>query len=268
VFAERADGCFALTPLAACLRTGVPDSQRAKIMASVEQGYQAWGNLLHTVKTGGPAFEHVFGMAHYDYLGQNPEAASLFQEWMDQDATEWVPSVVAAYDFSTLGTLVDVGGGHGTLLAAILQAHPSLRGILFDQPSVVTGAQRILAATGVVERCAVMGGDFFGAVPAGGDLYLLSRVLFNWADDRAVAILQNCRRAMGGSGKLLVVEPMMPADHVPVSLALNDLHFMVMNRGRVRTEAEFRVLFDAAGLRLVRIIPTQAGVSMIEGGCP
>src|SRR5262249_53395524 len=174
VFAEVAEHRFGLTPLGACLQTGAPGSMRAwAILCGEELGGHVWGEILHSVRTGQPAFEHVFGMTGFQYFAQHPAAGALFNAMMTELTLQVATAVVAAYDFSPFGTLVDVGGGHGILIAAILRAHPQLRGVLFDLPQVVEGAQPSLESAGLVERCAVMGGNFFQAVPSGGDVYIL-----------------------------------------------------------------------------------------------
>jgi SAM-dependent methyltransferase len=177
-----------------------------------------------------------------------------------------ISSVITAYDFSGIGTLVDVGGGYGAFIAAILSANPTMRGILFDQPHVVAGAGRVLQAAGVADRCEIVGGNFLEAVPGGGDAYLLSKVILDWPDDQAVAVLRNCRRVMRPQGRLLLVEAVIPPGNTPHPGKLSDVHMLVMTTsGRERTEAEYRALLDAAGLKLTRIVSTLGETSVIEG---
>jgi hypothetical protein len=165
--------------------------------------------------------------------------------------------------------VVDVGGGNGALLIGILHAYPHLHGVAFDQPQAAERAQKEIAASGLADRCEAVGGDFFQAVPHGADVYLLKHVIHDWDDGRAVTILKNCHRAMGEHGKLLIVEGVYPAriDHSLASrgAAANDVNMLVNTGGRQRSEPEFRALYDAAGFTLLRIVPTQAGVSVIEG---
>jgi len=178
-------------------------------------------------------------------------------------------AVAAAYDFSAFGTIVDVGGGNGALLIGILKANPNLRGIVFDQPHAANRATDKIAAEGLSSRCHAGGGDFFKEVPSGADACVVKHVIHDWDDARAVAILKNCRRAMGPNGKLLIVEGVYPPaiDQSDASrgAAANDVNMLVCTGGRQRSEAEFRALYDAAGFKLTRIVPTTARVCVIEG---
>ena len=266
LFIEDDGGRFGLTPLSTCLRRDVPSSVRpAALLFGIPAQWDPWSDLLHSVRTGQPAFEHRFGMGVFDYYAQHPEAAALFNQFMAAGNAGQHAAVAAAYDFSRLTRLVDVGGGNGALLAAILSAYPHLRGILFDRAEVVAGAPAILMAAGVADRCEVVGGDFFEALPSGGDAHIVSRILHDWDDDRAVEILRTCRRALPEHGTLLVVEQVLPPRELPPPAAFIDLAMLVIAGGRERTEAEYDALFDAAGFRLTRTIPTTSPYSIIEG---
>jgi hypothetical protein len=268
VFVEEEQGRFALTPLAALLLTDTPQSWRAAaIMNGAPWVWQPWGDLLHSVKTGNPAFDHIFGVEFDAYLAQHRDAADTFQAFMDVATGEEAFAVAPVYDFSGLTTVVDVGGGRGALLGAILQANPHLRGVLFEAPHVMATARAALDAQGVADRCEIVAGDFFEALPAGGDVYLLKWILVSWDDERAVTILQNCHRAMQANGRLLVVERIIPTGNEPFYGKLADLNLLVLYKGRHRTEAEYRALFAAAGFELSRIIPTHSptAFSVIEG---
>jgi SAM-dependent methyltransferase len=268
VLAEDAQGRFALTPVATLLLADGPQSWRAAAMISGQAwAWQAWGALAYSVKTGQPAFEHVFGVDFDTYLGQHGEAAGIFQGFMRVATAEEARAVAPVYDFSGLRRIVDVGGGHGALLAAILKANPHLRGVLFDAPHVVAGAQSTLDAEGVTARCEVVGGNFFEGLPAGADAYILKWILVSWDDQQSVCILQNCRRALSPDGKLLVVERIIPPGNEPFFGKLADLNLLVMYRGRHRTEDEYRALFAQAGFELAHIIPTRSPTefSIIEG---
>lgn len=270
IFAENQNGHFELTPLAVPLQTGVPGSLRAwAVMMGEEWVWRPWGELLYSVRTGETAFHHVFAMEHFDYLSRNPEAAVIFNEGMTASPMQPASAVVAAYDFSRFRTIVDVGGGQGFQLAAILEANPHTSGVLFDLPHVIEGARSLLEAEGVAARCELVGGDFFQSVPAGGDAYILKTVIHDWDDDHSITILKNCYRAMANSGRLLLVERVMPARMEQSAsfqlVARGDLQMLVMAGGRDRTEAEFRALLDAAGFMLTNIVPTQSAVSIIEG---
>ncbi len=264
VFTEARPGTFALTPLAALLRTGTPGSMRALAIMYAEEQYRAWGDLLHSVRTGQPAFEQQFGTSYFAYLAQHPQAGQVFNEAMTGWTTQLVGAVIDTYDFSPFTTIVDVGGSYGTLLAAILRSNPAARGVLFDQPHVVAAAAEQLARAGVAERCTTVGGDFFVDVPAHADAYLLAQILHDWNDERSVAILQQCRRAMPAHGKLLVIELVLPPGEEPFVGKWLDLHMLVMVGARERTSAEYEALFQAAGLELVRVVPTPAGPSVVE----
>jgi hypothetical protein len=264
VFTETPPGAFALTPMATLLRTDIPGSMRSLGIMYVEEQYRAWGDLIHSVQTGQPAFEHRYGMPIFDYFAQNPESAQIFNEAMSGWTSQFVGGVVGAYDFSPFGTIVDVGGGHGTLLASILGHHPSARGILFDLPHVAAGAEQSLTAAGLADRCQCIGGDFFAAVPAGGDAYILAQILHDWDDERCITILRQCRQAIPDHGKLLVAELVLPPTEEPFLGKWLDLHMLVMAGGRERTAAEYAALFQAAGFALARVIPTPPGPSVVE----
>lgn len=266
VFAEDGNGRFALTPLAATLQSDVPGSLRA--FATVELGeehYPAWGDLLYSVKTGQIAFNHVFGMPVWDFFARNPENARTFDQAMTNMTAVVNETLMASYDFSPIGKIVDVGGGHGSLLASILKANPKMRGVLFDVPHVIEGARRRIELDGLAQRCEVVAGDFFESVPNGGDAYMLKWIIHDWDDERSVAILKNCHRAMAEGGKLLLIEAVIPHGNEPFLGKFMDLNMLVMNGGRERTAAEYQSLLAAADFRLTKIIPTQSEMSLIEG---
>ena len=257
---------FALTPLGVSLQTGVPGSLRNMALAYGEKPiWPVWGALLHSVQTGEPSFQHVFGLSLFDYYAQHPEEAVLFDNMMTELTASVAPTVAVAYDFSTTHTLVDVGGGHGQMLASILQAHPTLHGVLFDLPHVVKGAPPLLETAGVASRCEVIGGDFFTAVPADYDTYLLKGVIHDWDDERAIAILARCHQAMKRQGRVLLVERVILTGKTPELLVLeSDVQMLVLPGGKERTETEYRALLTAAGLELTRIIPVWTPYNIIE----
>ena len=218
--------------------------------------WPVWGALLHSVETGEPSFQHVFGLSLFDYYAQHPEEAELFNHMMTEWTASVAPTVAAAYDFSATQTLVDVGGGHGQMLASILQAHPTLHGVLFDLPHVVKGAPPLLERP-ACDRCEVIGGDAFTAVPADYETYLLSRVIHDWDDERAIAILARCHQAMKPQGKVLLVERVILTGRTP-AVAVSGVRCANAGGclgGKERTEAEYRALLDAAGFELTRLIP-------------
>ena len=264
IFSEVAPGRFALTPLAELLRSGTPDSMRALAIMYAEEQYRAWDDVLHSVRTGQPAFEHTFGMPYFDYFVTHPEASQVFNEAMVGWTAQVVDTAVAAYDFSPFDTVVDVGGGHGGFLVALLKRYPTAQGILFDVPHVVEGAKPFLVAAGVADRCARVGGDFFAEIPAGADAYVLAQILHDWDDERSVAILRQVRRAMPDHGKLLVVELVLPEGNEPSFGKWLDLHMMVLLSGRERTAGQYEALFRAAGFELTRTVPTDSGQTIVE----
>lgn len=267
VFAETKDGQFELTPLAECLQTDHPKSMRAlAIMMGEDWQWQPWGKLLHSVKTGEPAFDQVFGANCFRYFAENREAATIFNEAMSGLSMIEVYAVAAAYDFSPFSKVVDVGGGQGKMIATILRAHPNLKGIIFDMPHVIAEAHRSLEAEEVTERCELVAGDFFESVPAGGDAYVLKRVIHDWNDERTVTILKNCRRAMLPEGKILIIEMVIPTGNEPFFGKHLDVELLILTPGgRERTEAQYRSLLSEAGFELTAVTPTESLVSVIEG---
>jgi hypothetical protein len=266
VFAEDQTQRFQLTPLAHLLRTAVPGSLRARaIFYGEEWIWHAEGALLYSVQTGKAAFAHVHGIGPFDYYRQHAEAAACFNATMTSLSGHELAVVMAAYDFAEMATIVDVGGGHGALLAEILKTYPQARGILFDLPAVVESAQPLLAAAGVADRCTRVAGDFFQTVPGGGDVYILKRVIHDWDDAQSEAILTQCRQAMAAHSRLLLMERVIPPGNAPSVGKLADITMLVHYGGLERTEAEYRALLEAAGFTLVRLISTQAPLSLIEG---
>ena len=263
---EGTGGLFALTDLGQFLRTDHPRSVHGlAAFAASPTLWGTWQHLRHSVATGEPAFRHLHGVDIWTYREQHPDEGAAFDAAMTSLSLQQRDAVVAGYDFSGARTVVDVAGGHGALLAAILAANPQARGVLFDQPHVVAGAAPLLRAAGVAGRCGVVGGSMFEAVPEGGDVYLLKLIVHDWDDAQATAILRTCRRAMAPAARLVVVEAVLAAGDAPDPGKFRDLHMLVVPGGQERTAAEFAALYEAAGLRLTRVLPTPAGVSLIEG---
>jgi hypothetical protein len=266
VFAEQSDGRFGLTPLAEHLRTDVPGSLRSWAMLIGRPYYfTTWGYLLHSVRTGEPAFPHVYGMPAWEYRASHPEESALFDGAMTGLSLAEAEAVVRNYDFLGIGVLVDVGGGKGALLAAILAANPALRGILFDQPHVVADAKDLLERAGVADRCEVVDGDFFKAVPGGADAYLLKSIIHDWDDASAIEILRKCRAAMADSGRLLLVERGIRPANEPDPAKFIDLMILVMLGGRERTAEEYERLYIEAGFKLTNTIHAGSLLDIIEG---
>jgi len=265
VLTELDRGRFGLTPLGQGLQTGAPGRVRAKAIFNGEHHYRVWGELLHGVQTGEPGHERVFGMDFFRYLAEHGETAGLFNEIMAGSGAGRNDGIVEAYDFLQVGTLVDLGGGRGVILASILQAYPQMHGILFELPPVAEEARGYLVAAGVMDRCEVVEGSFFEAVPNGGDAYILSRVVSDWDDDRCVAIFRNCRAVMARTARLLVVCRILTPGNEPIYGKLMDLHLFMLSGGRERTEPEYRQLLTAAGFQVSNLIPTsRAEIHIIE----
>jgi hypothetical protein len=261
VFSQLDKDCFALSSLGDALRSDVPGSLRAIVITIGEIHYQACGELLHSVRTGSPAFDHVFGKSLFDHLQENAGAAYMFNRGMTNLSSLLAHAVLLAYDFSGITSLVDVGGGEGELLIRILELYPEMTGVVFDVANGLGSPRRTM---GNAERCSYIAGNFFDSVPEGAEAYVLCGVVHDWSDDLAVAILSNCRKVMAKHGRLLVVEMIVPKTNSASFSKLLDLNMMVMTAGRERTKSEFHALLDAADLRVTRIIPTMAPQSVIE----
>lgn len=265
VFADDGTQRFSLTPLAECLRSDVPGSQRALAIMSGEEHYHAWGELLYSIQTGKIAFDKLYGMPVFEFLSKNLEQAKVFDAAMVGVHGRETAAMTDAYDFSVFGVLADIGGGNGSLLTTVLKKHPALRGILYDLPGVTQRALDNLKSSGVADRCTVIGGSFFESVPVGADAYLMRHIIHDWDDEKATAILRNVHQAMGQHGRLLVVEGVIPAGNGPCFGKLLDLTMLTLPGGKERTEEEYRTLFKAGGFELTRVVPTHAEVSVIEG---
>jgi ubiquinone/menaquinone biosynthesis C-methylase UbiE len=264
LFEEDEQHRFGLLPMGALLQKGVHGSLHALAIWNGEVPYKAWGAVMHTMTTGQPALRHALGMKLFEYLTEDREAGQVFDEAMTGLSIQVSRAVVAAYDFSGIKRIVDVGGGQGTLIAAVLQANPSMQGVLFDRSPVVEGAKRELQASGIADRCEIVAGDFFEFAPEGGDAYLLSSIIHDWDDARGLLILQNCRRAMERQSKLLLVECVIPDAPGPVFSKLLDLQMLVVTGGRERTESQFKALLAVANFNLNKIIPTEVPECIIE----
>jgi len=263
VFWRDPEGRFGLTEAGKLLRSHSDGSMAWVATFAGEEPYRAWGDLIHSVRTGETAFDHVFGMGHFDYLSLHPEAAATFNRLM-----AWSVGVggepLKGYDLAHHQVLVDVGGGKGALIAPALQANPGLRGILFDQPSAVVEAPALLRRYGVTDRCEIVTGSAFESVPSGGDVYVMSRVLHDWPDDQAAKLLTNCRKAMEKGSMLLLVEGVLQEGDASMSRLWLDLVMMVMTGGRERTEAEWRALLERTGFSLTSVRPRRPNQDLIE----
>jgi hypothetical protein len=268
VFAENAEKRFELTPLSTLLRGDAPNSVRDfAVMMGEDWIWQAWGELPYSLQTGGVAHEKVQGISSFEFFQQNAEAGKVFNAAMTNFTRAIVPAFVEAYDFSDINSLVDVAGGHGLLLAGVLKANPHLRGVLFDLPFVIEGAGELLEQEGVGDRVELVAGSFFESIPAGADAYMMKHIIHDWDDESSLKILKNIRSAMKETGKVLIVEMVIPEGSEPHPSKALDVLMLVMEGGKERTEAEYRELLGASGFRLTRVIPTKSPYSVVEGEC-
>lgn len=265
VLMESADGKFSLTSVGEYLRSDVPGSMRAiSTYCGDPWSWKPWGEIAERVRTGEPPFERVFKQSPWEYLAEHPDESETFNEGMTGFSRMEADAVVKAYDFSRFGTIVDVGGGHGSLLCSILTASPKSKGIVSDLPQVVAGAPATIHAAGLADRCRTEAGSFFETVPAGGDAYLFKHIIHDWNDAKSTEILKTCRKAMKPETKLLLIEMVIPPAGEPHFGKILDLEMLVICDGKERTESEYRDLLAGAGFRLNRIVPTEAPVSVIE----
>jgi SAM-dependent methyltransferase len=260
VFREVRPRRFALTEVGAMLRSDRSGPSDFVRMVNGEN-YLAFEQLMHSVRTGTPAFDRVFGTGRFEWLSQHPDAAALFQRAMVALSQGSNEAVAEAYDFRPFTRVVDVGGGHGQLLSLILASNPHLTGVLFDLPAGIAAASE--GAAGALPRSELIAGDFFKSVP-GGDLYVIKNVIHNWEDERAALILRNCRKVLLPNGKVLVAQTLVPPGHEPSQIKFIDVLMLVVTAGLERTETEYASLFEAAGLRLERVIPTRRPISILE----
>lgn len=266
VLHEEVDGRFSLAPRGEELRSDHPNSLAGwAAFVGEEHHWRAWGSLLHSVSTGETAFDHVFGTDPWTYRSQYPEASAAFDRGMTSRSKQVTASVLSVNDFGRFSTLVDVGGSNGALLAAILVKYPDMHGILFDLPHVVAGAPSLLEEAGVRNRCEIVAGSFFEAVPSGGDAYVLKSIIHDWNDERSIEILRICREAMSeGTSILLVEQDLGRANETPAA-KLSDLNMMVMTSGQERTTEEYAALLATSGFHFTTATSSPSGTSVFEG---
>ncbi|MGE5701749.1 MAG: methyltransferase [Clostridia bacterium] len=265
IFEETRDGLITLTPLASLLQTGVPGSlKHAAVMFGEEWHRGAWSHLLKSVQTGQPAFEQVNNLKFFEFMAMNPEISRIFGEAMTSISGDFNEILAKSYDFGTFKRVVDVGGGHGSLMVTLLKQYPQVNGVIVDLPPVMEGAKEYVRQAGMADRCECVAGNFFESVPADGDGYVLKFIIHDWADEQAVTILRNCRSAMNKGAKLLLMEQVLPPGNEPALGKLSDIEMLVMLGGKERTEQEFRQLLATAGFQLARVVPTQSPLSILE----
>ena len=257
---------FGATPLSDTLRSDVSGSLRAFAMTELgEEHYPAWGELLYSVQTGRIAFNKAFGEPVFDFFATHPENARIFNDAMSGMTAQANEALHAAYSFAGIKKILDGGGGHGGLITSILQKNPQMKGILFDSPQVIEGAEPKVAASDIADRCELVGGDFFQSVPPGADAIILKWIIHDWNDEQSVAILKNCHRALPADGKLILVEAVVPETSEMHFSKFIDLNMLVMTGGRERSENEYRRLYEDSGFKLTRVVPTESPFSVIEG---
>jgi len=263
IFTQDNTDKFGLTPLGQLLRTDHPTTLRHMVIGIGEESYKAAGEMLHTVKTGETAFNHIYGKGHFEYLGENPEASKIFNLQMSTSQARF-GNPFGSYGFEKRALIVDVGGGQGHVLAQIIHSNPRLKGILFDLPQGLTEARSYLEAEGVASRCNIVPGSFFDSVPPNGDVYLLSRILHDWPDSKAIEILKNVRKSIRKDGVLIIRENVIPEGDTPSMGKQLDLTMMFMLGGAERTEKEWKQLLNNSGFELNRIIKTGQPFDLIE----
>lgn len=267
IFSEDAGRRFTLSPMAQLLCRDAPNSVRGwTIMRGENFLWEPYGEILHSVRTGEPAFNHVFGMSAFEYLAKNPDASADFDDAMRSISAQKNQSVADGYDFSEVRRIVDVGGGNGGLITTILNKNPEMKGLLCDLPHVIEGAKEHIRAAGLASRCQCLSIDMFKEVPAGGDAYTMANVIHDWDDEQCVTILKNCRRAMEEGARALLIEMVISPRNQPHLSKLADIEMLVMTEGgKERSETEYEALFEEAGFRLARVVPTDSPWSVIEG---
>jgi hypothetical protein len=266
VFSEDDNSRFSLNPMADFLRSDNPESLRAfaEFMGNGEQ-FKTWSGFYHSVQTGTPCFDKMHGMQTFDFYSTHPKSGQVFNDAMTSMSLGSSMAVIQAYDFSGIRKLVDIGGGHGFLLASILEKYPTMTGILYDTAAIVKDAKGLLEKHNVTNRCETVGGNFFESVPTGGDAYIMKHIIHDWSDEECVTLLKHCRKGITDGGKLLVIEMVVPQGNEPSLSKLLDLEMLAVLSGCERTELEYSKLFLQSGFRLTKIVPTMSPYSVIEG---
>lgn len=258
IFSENEIGEFSNTPLSNTLKSEVPGSMKAMAMAQLGDHYDGWGNLMYSIKTGNNAFDKVEGMSIWKYYETHPEEGINFMKAMTGVTGAVIMNVLPAYDFTSFKKIVDVGGGNGALLMAVLNTAPQAEGIVFDEEYLKDETKKSIAAKGLSKRCTVESGSFFDFVPKDADAYLMKMVLHDWTDEQCIQILKNCQHAAKSDSKIIVIEAVIPEGNVPHPGKFMDINMMAMTGGKERTAKEFTSLFTQAGLKLSKIIPTHS----------
>lgn len=266
VFTELEDGSFANTPMSDTLRSDHPNSVRdLTIWINEPEHWKVYGDLMHSVKTGEPAWDKTHGEPVFPYLFKtNAELGAIFNKAMTSYTHQTTAPLLEAYDFSSAKVVADIGGGLGHLLGAVLQANSSATGVLFDLPEVLHGAPAMLRSCGVSDRVELIGGDFTADIPVVADVYMLKHIIHDWYDDKNVKILGNIRNNMPDSARILIIETVVPEGNDPHFSKIIDLEMLAAPGGMERTAQQFEDLLEKSGLKLNRIIPTKGMMSIIE----
>src|SRR5713226_2756255 len=262
IFTQGESRKFGLTPLGELLCTDNPESMRYGAIFAGEENYKATGNLLHSVRTGETAFNHLYGKGHFEYMAEHVDASSTFNKAMAQSLRRVEKNPVESYDYSGRRLVVDVGGGRGDLISSVLVANPAMEGVLFDLAQGSAEARSLLQAKGVEDRCHIKTGSFFDSIPAGGDVYVLSRILHDWPDDKAATILANCRKAIKEDGTLLIRDNVLSDGDVLGSTL--DVTMLIMTGGEERTESEWKDLLHSTGFALTRVYKKEGQLDLLE----
>jgi hypothetical protein len=268
IFEETSPRTFANNLASSLLREDVPGSVRAMALWMPDPfHFRIYAETLHAVKTGETVGERVFNMPVFECFSKDPELSARFNNAMTNFSAAVAPAMLQAYDFTGIGTLVDIAGGHGMILGSILQRYPQMRGVLFDLEHVLAGATPLLTQMGVTDRVQLATGDFFTAVPGGGDAYLMKHIIHDWDDEKATVILKNIRTALQGKkdGRVILIEGVIQPGSQPDLMKIIDLEMLLLPGGKERTAEQFTQLFAAAGFELTRIVPTPSPLSVIEG---
>lgn len=265
VLSEGPDGKFSETPMSAVLRSnGKPSLRALAMMGGREWHGRGWSRLEYCVRTGKQALEQIYGAPIFEYFKQHPDEAQIFNDAMTSISTGDSPAVVGAYSFEGIHSIVDVGGGHGLLLATILERNPQMKGTLYDAPHVIEGAKNGPLKQ-VMERCTLTSGDMFSSVPAGADAYIMKHIIHDWPDELCIKILKGCRKGVNPGGKLLVVDDVIQPGNDFYAGKFLDLQMLIFPGGKERTEKQFRDLFAAGGWKLIRVVPTVTPICIVEG---
>lgn len=266
IFSEVENRVFTNTPVSDTLRDDSPMSQKAMVlMISDPEHVKVIADMIHSVRTGEPAWEHVHGVPVFEYFYEtNKEAGDVFNQAMTAFSRQTIPAILASYDFPETGTIADIAGGVGHLLGAVLQKYSSARGILFEIPPVLASAPQMLASYGVAERTELVAGDFVESIPVEADIYILKHIIHDWYDDKCKAILGNIRESMPDSARVLLIDAVIPPGNFPHPGKVLDLEMLISPGGKERTESEFDALLAASGFKMTRIVPTPSPVSIVE----